>query len=591
MQQTLGVHIKQLRLQKNMTQADLGGRLYSKSYVSALERGNIVPSRKAILFFAEQLEQPVSSLEPLLQQAKSAKQPALADIDTLPFAPGDNITHEINALFNLVLRGTNPDILSSVHAFTTLYDENTAVFPLTNQIRYAFLKGLLAQEQGDFAHALTDLEFALALAHDGSRPIILDALGMNYFSTQHYHIARHYHQRAFNLLNEDASARRSADLLLLVELHCADDNRVLGLYREALDYYERARHHLGVTHNIKMAAQLYLGLGYSTYALLFQHTNREKMPKTPAAAEVQERNFQQAISFLVQCRSLYQASHDLLGESSARLLQAMILLDFTVFRQQQALQNASSSNIPSLINDASLLEDAKHQSRQVFITWLEALSSATPLPIEIGNILYTALAYLIRAHMQSAASARLNGFHDTAERERSLASSLCQQVLATCTQQALPLTLIREVVTSLMHNQTSLVSTLPRLPNASTIGEATTPDQFSFFNIYFAAGEVAEELGRSATTHDYAHACYTRANQSFRAALDILDSTPTCNQRDFGYITRSYLRYMQLLEQRVLLTPEMDELVRPQLSTLLKELLACMPYLSAEPESGHIGFS
>src|ERR1700730_202298 len=114
-----------------------------------------------------------------------------------------------------------------------------------------------------------------------------------------------------------------------------------------------------------MAAQLYLGLCFSSYALLFKNTNREKMPKTPAAAEVQERNFQQAISFLVQCRSLYQASHDLLGESSARLLQAMILLDFTVFRQQQALQNASSSNIPSLINDASLLEDAKHQSRQV----------------------------------------------------------------------------------------------------------------------------------------------------------------------------------------------------------------------------------
>src|SRR6266571_3544517 len=56
-EQFIGESIRQLRRQRNLTQSELGGERYSKSYVSALERDKITPSFQALQFFAEQLGQ------------------------------------------------------------------------------------------------------------------------------------------------------------------------------------------------------------------------------------------------------------------------------------------------------------------------------------------------------------------------------------------------------------------------------------------------------------------------------------------------------------------------------------------------------
>ena len=58
MQQTIGEFIRQTRRQQNITQTELGGPRFSKSYVSAVERNKITASSEALTFFAEQLRQP-----------------------------------------------------------------------------------------------------------------------------------------------------------------------------------------------------------------------------------------------------------------------------------------------------------------------------------------------------------------------------------------------------------------------------------------------------------------------------------------------------------------------------------------------------
>src|SRR6266568_1275587 len=74
LQQPIGEFIRQLRRQRNLTQTELGGQRFSKSYVSAVERDKIVPSHVAIRFFAEQLGQPGEYFEEILQQSKDMKQ-------------------------------------------------------------------------------------------------------------------------------------------------------------------------------------------------------------------------------------------------------------------------------------------------------------------------------------------------------------------------------------------------------------------------------------------------------------------------------------------------------------------------------------
>lgn len=58
----LGQRIRQLRTRRGMTQQDLAGEDYSKSYISAIEQGKTRPSLEALQRLASRLETPVGSL-------------------------------------------------------------------------------------------------------------------------------------------------------------------------------------------------------------------------------------------------------------------------------------------------------------------------------------------------------------------------------------------------------------------------------------------------------------------------------------------------------------------------------------------------
>src|SRR5437763_14658965 len=97
--------------------------------------------------------------------------------------------------------------------------------------------------------------------------------------------------------------------------------------------YEQARKNLRAEHEMGDAARLYLGLGYCTYVLAYQDS---LMPEAAekALAGVMEQGFQQAISYIVQSRSIYQVSGDRTGEAATRFLQTQAQLDFiTRYRQ------------------------------------------------------------------------------------------------------------------------------------------------------------------------------------------------------------------------------------------------------------------
>src|SRR5437764_1362780 len=76
-EQSIGESIRQLRRQQNLTQSELGGERYSKSYISALERDKITPSFQALQFFAEQLRMPDGYFTTLFEQTEHIKQLAV----------------------------------------------------------------------------------------------------------------------------------------------------------------------------------------------------------------------------------------------------------------------------------------------------------------------------------------------------------------------------------------------------------------------------------------------------------------------------------------------------------------------------------
>jgi len=176
----------------------------------------------------------------------------------------------------------------------------------------------------------------------------------------------------------------------------------------------------------------------------------------------------------------------------------------------------------------------------------------------------------VRIAVQRATLARSGEYIDTAYRERAIASSLCQPIVDSLSESSLPWMVMRNVMALPSDSIDYQPPSLPRLPGLFN-GHSTFPhSSISQIEVCFATGEVAEELGRVATSHEYCHDCYTRATQCFQAALGMAHSM---KEHDPGYLVRCYQRCTCILEERMSASPEWsDETMRTLLSILKAEL-------------------
>ena len=571
----IGETLRQMRRQLSLTQTQLGADHFSKSYISAVERDKIVPSYEALHFFAEQLGQQRNYFENLLAQNETSKPIATGSDAQLYTSNEQRVQEKMLPLLDFLLEGNEFYSLPLPSDFTPLASDIAANLSSDIQGRYAFLLGLIAQQKEDFPTSLQLLEQALVLAPGKYRPAILDALGTNYYYVQSYYVAIDYHGRALALLKELADAGVEKDelaaliaLRLKVEFHCGNDYHALGAHQQAREHFEQARLHLRSAHDIQTAAQLYLKLGYCTYADVYHRTAFTYT--TNAAVDEIEREFQRAIGYFVQSRTLSQVSSDRFGEARARLSQAMVLLDVSTRRRQVAQQKANTTGKTSVVNCASLLDEAEEQCRQILLGW-EPDSTYPVAELEI--ILYTALAYLVRVAAQRAAIAHLNGYEDTAGRERSVATFLCQEVVDTLAKPTFPWVLIHDVATFKEGSIVSRTQALPRIPDIVLHSNVSLRHDVTRSIVLFALGEVAEVLGHAATQVEYAEACYERANQSFQAALDAYRLVVPMHEQDRSYLYRVYQHCIDMLEERKQVSPAMAEKTDQILLQFLKDAL------------------
>lgn len=571
----VGETIRQMRRQQSLTQAELGGERFSKSYISAVERNKIVPSYEAMHFLAEQLGQHVDYFEKLYVHDKNKKYATSVATNTSVHTNDEQAVQEkVLPLLNSLLEGAELYTVPFLHSFLPLTSDAVAKFSSDVQGRYAFLIGLIAQQKREFAVALASLERALALAPHRYRPAILDAMGTNYYYEQAYYTALDYHRRALLDLQalqestEGNTPEKTAALRLKIEFNCANDYHAIGAHRHAAEHFEQARKYLRSTHDIKNAAQLYLKLGYCIYADVYHNT--ANVQTTEDSNKEIEREFQRAVSYFVQSRTLFQVSSDRLGEASARLSQAMVLLDLGTHRRKVAEAKARLRSKLPVINCATLLDEAEEQCRQILLAWEPTTVYPTT---KVENFLYTALAYLVRVATQRATIARLSNYAETATREGSIATYLCQQVLNTLVEQTFPWTLIHDVAVTKERTFPTQAPSLPRIPEAALHTEPSLRHEASRSVILFAAGEVAEMMGYIATQDAYAEACYERANQCFQAALNAYGSVFFTKEHDISYLYRTYLRCIETLEERKQLRPETEEKTNQVLLHFLKDAI------------------
>src|SRR5690348_14464430 len=115
---------------------------------------------------------------------------------------------------------------------------------------------------------------------------------------------------------------------------------------------------------MKDFARLYMGLGYCTYALAYQQSHMPEAAERAHSGETEQES-QRAISYLVQSRNIYQVSGDRQGETTARFLQTIALLDF-IARYRQVINPIGAT---FAVSSLSLLNNIEEQCRQVLLNW------------------------------------------------------------------------------------------------------------------------------------------------------------------------------------------------------------------------------
>jgi len=560
MQSSLGEHIRHLRRERSLTQTELGGKQYSKSYVSAMERGSITPSREALRFFAEQLTQPVDFFEQLLQQKTThAGSSMMVEQEKKEYL--HEAQQEVSALFNFILSDANPSAISLAREMLMQANEHLEQHSI-RQARMAFLRGLIAQGKGDLAGSRPYFEYALALAPEYQQAPILDALGTNYYLEQSYIQAISYHQRAWQALQQSSVEELRSDLPMLIELHCGHDYRALAQHEQARDHYEHAQQHLRSTHHLLLAAQLYLGLGYCTYAALCRIQDRKE--EQQRTGEVYER----AISFLLQSRALYQASHDTGGVERVRLMQAMILLDYSAWQRRNIVERAKENETFPILNNTALLDDAEEQCYQVLMGQQESDAS---VPEEEKLQLYMALAYLVRLRVQRAEQERIGGSDSTGQRELALAASLCQLVLDAMSDEQRLWPLLQQMQA---FREPAPLASSPALPRLTEEMLKSGRNPLIQAEIYQATGQLAQEMAKTASEEGFIGSCYRQADLCWHLTLSLLSRLPTGPQHDSDYLIRAYHSYINDLQERVETWPDLKEEIYPVLLELLREMLS-----------------
>jgi len=570
-EQSISAIIRRLRRQQNLTQTELGGTEYSKSYVSALERGKLVPSHRALQFFTAQLSLPDDYLTTLAEQAEH-----VVSGEHLPSLNGieSSFAREEWRVLDTLLEHSHLYSGQALRELPPFAPEQFTTATSSRQASYAFLQGMSARQKGEYDTAIRSLEYALALAPLQRQPAILDALGDTYTLQDAPAIALHYHLRAYRLLEGMERDEMPASLRLSIALHCGNDYQSLGAYWQASAMYEEARSHLTAEQDMQTAANLYLGLGYCLYGLICQQARPTSSHQQPLSGEEREQVFQRAISLLLQSRSIFQASGDSRGESNTRLTLALVELDLSVEQRRHMSQEADSTNSLLEARFASLLDDVEAQCRQVLLRWQE---DATPTSQVYA--VYMALASRARVHIQRAMLARIKKQEETALRERILASSLCQEVLEMVGMPAFPAQRITQLLVIHTAPFVSRDPTLPRVPDIEAARHEGTGNPLERVELYLAAGEVAEELGRAALNRDFACDCYTRADAFFQTALAQAFAVVIQRKQDSGYLIRCYQRCIALLRERVSVSTENEEQTACTMLELLEHELSRLPDL------------
>lgn len=249
----VGTNIREVRTKLGMTQAQLAAPEFSISYISAIERGKIRPSLKALSILARRLDVPLTFL---LEGSPSGAAEARA-VGYSPADSGPDQRIDVDLL--------QADVLVQQGAYSQAEQLLEPIQPervTTDQVyRLYLLKGEIHLGAGEFQEAVVDLRAAVsqgeALNDSEYTERARNLLGRAYFSLYNYTLAMENHLRC----NTAIESAQITDPVFSLEVYSnlANDYFRLGDLEKSIAYFHRALETLdGMNRDSKSFAQKYI---------------------------------------------------------------------------------------------------------------------------------------------------------------------------------------------------------------------------------------------------------------------------------------------------------------------------------------------
>ena len=249
----VGTNIREVRTKLGMTQAQLAAPEFSISYISAIERGKIRPSLKALSILARRLDVPLTFLlEGSPSGAAEARAVGYSPADS---GPDQKIDVDLLQAYVLVQQG----------AYTEAEQLLAPIQPeriTTDQVyRLYLLRGSIHLSASEYQEAVVDLRAAVSQGEGLNDSEYIERarnlLGKAYFSLYNYTLAMENHLRC----NSAIESGQINDPFFSLEVYSnlASDYFRLGDLDKAVIFYHRALEILGgMSRDSKSFAQKYM---------------------------------------------------------------------------------------------------------------------------------------------------------------------------------------------------------------------------------------------------------------------------------------------------------------------------------------------
>jgi tetratricopeptide (TPR) repeat protein len=249
----IGERVRIARMAANLTQQELAGNTYSKSYISAVERGKMTPSFQALRLLAERLGRSISyflgegdlDLQALVGSGTSA----------LALSDEERRQREQEARQMLIeaeawlVKGQAEQALAALQVTA---NAPPAALPLLEQPRWYWLAGWAGVWAKQYPEVIGWLERGLELteAAQAQAPTMQKArlgemaerirmfLGVCYYDQGHPAKALAYHLRCLAAMTNGTVT--DPELKLAIYKALGNDTSLLGRQDEAIDFYQRA---------------------------------------------------------------------------------------------------------------------------------------------------------------------------------------------------------------------------------------------------------------------------------------------------------------------------------------------------------------